>query len=282
MLIIGCLLVGLGIGVLWLAGLNHSSVESPVSEGIKGLSASTKTVLAGLSEPVEIRFYALLDPSSTPDALRAFASRAGRLVELYQHEAEGKIRLTRLESPGDAAAQAATADGLRPFNQDKGEACFLGIAILQKERKELLSELTPDWEPALESDLTRAISRVNQANRPLAPAPTPAASAQNSNTLAEIKRAIPDPNAMTLQEGKRFLRQENQKAFRAVAEQMHREIQAAQDRFRQVEQSASETEMRAARDEIQRLQSAQADKLKQIALQGQAQIAAWEELKANR
>ena len=89
-----------------------------------------------------------------------------QLLTAVQAAAGGKIQLTSLDAPVETNAAAASADGIQPFNLDKGDACYLGLAIISGKDKESLARLQPEWEPALESDLVRAILRVATAASP--------------------------------------------------------------------------------------------------------------------
>ena len=100
------------------------------------LSDSTKAVLQRLNSPLEIRFYSLLDPASVPDSLPAFAGRVDQLLSAYEQEANGKLKVSPLNTQSPANANAALADGIKPFNLEKGDACFLGIAVASQARKE--------------------------------------------------------------------------------------------------------------------------------------------------
>jgi len=192
--------LGLAVGAFWhyRATGDRTANTSGGAEGQQpwALSDSTKAVLRRLDSAIEIRFYSLLDPASVPAALREFAGRVDQLLSEYQQEANGRIKVTRYNSPSDAAANAASADGLKPFNLDKGDACYLGIVVSQNEQKESLAQLSPEWEQALESDLTRAIIRINNAKRP-APASV-ARSAPDPLVIEEVKRLIPDLTSVSM------------------------------------------------------------------------------------
>ena len=72
--------------------------------------------------------------------------------------------MTRFGSETNANPNAALADGIKGFNLEKGEGCYLGIALSSKGKKEVLPQLSPEWEPALESDVSRAILRLSQSS----------------------------------------------------------------------------------------------------------------------
>src|SRR5262249_42634661 len=148
--------------------------------------------------PVEVRFYSILPAGSAPASLQDFSRRVDQLLSEFQAANEGKIRVTRNLSASGASADAATADGIHPFNLEQGDACFLGLAVVSGERKEILARLQPEWEPALPYDLARAIQKVTAAP----PSPLVKASPPPSpETTNAILRLIPDVKGTSLEDG---------------------------------------------------------------------------------
>ena len=280
-LVLVSFLVGLVVSALYFRKApGHSRAEGTEGQPFETLSDSTKAVLKGLKSPVEVRFYLLLDPATAGDALQAFAKRADQLLAEYKREAGGRINLVRYDSLSDASAGAAFADGMKPFSMDKGEACYLGITVSQDGQKESLPRLDSDWEPALESDLTRAIVRVSNK----APTTTPVApvtSQPDKDVVDEVKRAIPNLASVSLEDGTQILRAEALKEFANVANQMEAQIKEAQQRLAEAQNSKSEAAQQAAMKDLQQVQAEQADKIKQIAAQLQAKVTALEYLKQN-
>ncbi len=278
LLVLVFFLVGLGGGAYW----HHRSTKSaPLKESddkkIIALSDSTKAVLKRLESPVEIRFYSLLDPATVSDSMQAFAGRVDQLLIAYQQEANGQINVTRFNSQPDANAQAAAADGIKPFNRDKGEACYLGIAVAQKEQKESLPQLSPEWEPAVEFDLTRAIVRLMDAK---SSATNPVATSEpNKATIEEVKRALPNLAAVSMEEGTRILRETTLKEFAAAADEMEIRLKEAQQRATQAQSSGSAADQQAAVKQLQQVQLEQAEKLKEITARLSVRIAALQQLK---
>src|ERR1035438_7273422 len=105
------------------------------------LSESTRAVLGRMEAPLEIRFYALLDAATVPNSVTAFAGRVEQLLSAYQQQASGKLKVTSVNSQSIPNANAALADGLTAFNLDKGQACFLGVALVLNGRKETLPQI---------------------------------------------------------------------------------------------------------------------------------------------
>jgi len=267
-------LFGLAGGAYWYY---RATKHAPVNETPLALSDSTRAVLKRLDSAIEIRFYSLLDPASVSDSVRAFAGRVDQLLAEYQQEANGKVKLTRYDSLSDANAQAASADGIQPFNREKGDACYLGIAVAQGQQKESLPQLAPEWEPAVEFDLTRAIVRLINA-RPTANNPVTMARPDKA-AIEEVKRAIPDLASVSVEKGTQILKDATLKEFAAASNEMEIRIKEAQRDVSNAQQGKSETEQQAAMRHLQQVQLEQAEKLKEIAARLPARIAALQGLK---
>jgi hypothetical protein len=281
-LVLVVLLAGIGFGAVWLYQTAHRATSessgSPSPQPL-GLSESTLAALQKLSAPLEIRFYSVLDPASVPESLTAFAGRVDQLLSAYQQAADGKIKLTRFTAQSNLRFNDAPADGIQVFNLDKGEACYLGVALDYKGRKESLPHLSSEWEQALEPDLTRASLRLVEATQPV-PAPV-AISQVNTAAVREVKALIPDVAAVSVEDGKKLIQAAALKEFAAVAEQMKTQRAEAEQRLGQIQTNGSEADRQAAIKQLQQLQTEQSDKLKQIAAKSQAQIQAFQQLKAS-
>lgn len=243
-----------------------------------GLSESTLGVLERLSAPVEIRFYSLLDPASTTESLAAFATRVDLLLSKYERDGQGKIKVSRYNSRSNATANAAAADGMRAFNIDKGEACYLGLAVACQDQKEPLAQLSPDWEPALEPDVTRIILRLVEATSP--PMAKVTAPPPDAAVVEEVKAALPNLASLSVEEGSRVLREAALKDFKTAATEMESKVKEAQQRFTDAQNAPSDAERQAALKHLQQVQAQQTEKLQQVAARLQGQIAALKQLKA--
>jgi hypothetical protein len=278
MVVLVFLLLGIAIGVLWLYRAAHSGPANvtgkPAGSQPVALSDTTKAALVRLEAPLEIRFYAMLDPATVPDSVTAFASRAGQLLSAYQQEAGGKIKVTSFTPQSNPDANAAASDGIAVFNLDKGEACYLGVTLVLQGRKETLPHLSPEWEQALEPDLTRAIVRLLDTPRSVT---VPVAVSQiNTTAVQEVKALIPDLAAVSVAQGKQILQAAALKDFTAAAN----EIKEAERRLTQAQNGGTDAEQRAAAKHLQQVQAEQTEKLKQIAARSKAQIDALQQIKA--
>jgi len=265
---------GIALSALWfLRAPSHTSATPEIS-GPPPLSDATKAVLQHLGAPLEIRFYSLLDPASVGESGREFSGRVDQLLSQYELEGAGKIKIARLNLNSPAAANAAVADGIKPFNMDKGDACYLGIAVVRGGQKASLASLAPEWEPALESDLSRAIAGVDTSGPHAQPAPKP-----DVASLEAVKHAIPNLDSVSVEEGSRQLRAAAQTEYKKAAQDLQTRVEQAEQRFLQAQNSQSASDQQAALKDLQQAKKEQTDKLKEIALASKAQLEALQQLK---
>ena len=242
------------------------------------LSGSTLELLQQLNSPVEIRFYSVLPPGSAPETLRAFSGRVDHLLSEFQGVNDAKVHVIRNSSTTGANADAASADGIRPFNLDKGDACFLGLAVVCGGQKESLPQLQPEWEPALEFDLARAILHVTAAAA--SPVPLKASTPVPPEVTNAVVRLIPDVANVSVEEGSRILREAAFKDFTAAGAEMEKQIQAAQQQLAEAQNGQSEAEQQVALKHLQEVQLAQGERYKQIAARLQTELDLFQQMKA--
>jgi hypothetical protein len=263
--------LGLFLSVAWF---HRQPAPVPVSQPQIELSQSTKAILSLLDKPVEMRFYSLLDPNS-PATLRDFATRVEQLLTAYQQASADKVVLV---AQTNSDANTALADGIKGFNLDKGEGCYLGLSLSCAGKKEVLAQLVPDWESALEADVSRAIQRLGpKASSAAAPAGTAPA---DSALAEELQRKIPNLPSVSLEDGLRTLREESVKEFTAAVNEMHTQVQDAQARLVQAKTSGSAEEQETAMKQLQSIQTSHAQRLRELAANSQALIEALKKLKA--
>jgi hypothetical protein len=282
LLLLAVFLLGIAVSALWFYS---SSKHTPAAAGNEPgesptivLSESSKALLNHLESPLEIRFYDVLDPAAVPDSMIAFAGRVGQLLSAYQKEAGDKIRLTRFDSHSNLKPNAASADGVHAFNLDKGDACYLGLALAYKGRRESLPRLSPEWEQALEPDLTRAISRLLDAVQPVT---IPVAVSQiDTAAVQQVRALITNLAAVSVEEGTQILQDAALKDFTAAVQTMGTQLKEAEQRFAQAQKGGSDADQQAARKYVQQIQAEHTEKLKQIAAKSKAQIETFQQLKA--
>lgn len=272
--------LGAALAAFWVSRTGHGPAFGNEEAGGShaGLSESTRNVLSTLSSPVELRFYSVLEAGQTSDSLRAFAGRVDQLLAQYQRVANSKITVTHSNSQAYTNVDAAIADGLKPFNEEKGEPALLGIAVINQNHKTALPQLAPEWEPALEYDLTRAILTVSKVV-PSAGGTTPPGPPVNPVAVEEIKQIVPNFDSVSLTEATRLLREASLKEFAAAAAQFQAQLNEAQQRLKDAQNGGSDSDRQAAMKNLQAVQADQANQLKRIAAKAQAQIEAVRQLK---
>jgi hypothetical protein len=261
-----------------IGGFSFSGGRSaPATSAQEGLSQTTREILSGLRGNLEIRFYSILDRPSLPDSITSLAERAQQLLAGYQQEGNGKVVVRIITSAADLGGKTASSDGIVPFNLDKGTACFLGVALEYGGLKESLPNLTPDWEPALESDLSRAIQRLALAAK--ATMPAPASAPVDPAAVEAVQRLVPNLPAVSLEEAQQVLRQAALDEFRQAAQAMENQVKEARERLSRLQQGGDSAELGAALRQLQQLQAEQTEHLKGIAAASDARMKALEQLK---
>jgi hypothetical protein len=140
-----------------------------------------------------------------------------------------------------------------------------------------LAQIQPEWEPALEFDLARAILHVTA---------TPATSIVKASATVspevtnEIVRLIPDLKGTSLEDGTRILREATLKEFTAAGIEMEGKLKVAQQQLSDAQNGQSEAEQQDAMKHLQEVQLEQGEKYKQIAARLQDQLAVFQQMKA--
>jgi ABC-type uncharacterized transport system involved in gliding motility auxiliary subunit len=133
------------------------------------LSTGTRAILAKLDTPVKVRFYATQAENATPETvfLKSYAKRVEDLLSEYKQAGHGKLVIEKYDPQPDSDAEdSARLDGLEPETMPNGERYYLGLAVSMLDQKQALPFLAPNRERLLEYDLSRAISRVMNPDRP--------------------------------------------------------------------------------------------------------------------
>jgi len=97
--------------------------------------------------------------------------------------------------------------------------------------------------------------------------------------VEDVKRALPNYAALTVDEGTEILREAALKEYAAAAQELQAQVTQAQDEVKEA-QNKSPADQQAAMKHLQQVQSEQSQKLQQIGGQLQTRIAALKQLKA--
>ncbi|MDP2240389.1 MAG: GldG family protein [Burkholderiales bacterium] len=132
------------------------------------LSPGTKAILSKLEAPVKIRFYYTQGSNAVPVGLKTFAKRVEDLLSEYRSAANGKLVIEKFNPEPDSDAEdSATLDSVEGQMTNTGEKFYLGISVSFLDKKAAIPVLAPDRERLLEYDITRAISQVTAAKKPV-------------------------------------------------------------------------------------------------------------------
>src|SRR6266852_2097003 len=130
------------------------------------LSEGTRAVLGKLESPVKIRLY--FSQSDVPLPIKAYGRRVEDLLAEFRQAGRGKVTVEKLDPQPDSDAEdSATLEGVEAQVTPSGDKFYLGASISYADQKLALPALTPDREPLLEYDLTRAIARATVTSKPV-------------------------------------------------------------------------------------------------------------------
>ena len=131
------------------------------------LSPGTRAILAKLDTPVQIRFYVSQRATAMPVALKTYAQRVDDLLGEYKQASKGLIEIQKLDPEPDSDAEdSAKLDGVQGQPLSTGERIYLGLSVTMLDQKQAIPFLTPERERLLEYDISRAIARVSETNKP--------------------------------------------------------------------------------------------------------------------
>ena len=281
--VVAAVLVLLMVGVWHVVRSRPNDVR--VEEAVESirLSDATLRILQALDAPVSVVFYGPSDTTKLPVRMQSVAIHASALLAEYERVADGKLLVMRRDASADATARsAAAADGIVPFNDGEGVAHNLGIVVARDKRTEVMSQLSLDWQAALESDLSRAIVSVSApqvvsvptvAPQTISPSPIDPAISE------ELLKIFPDLDSWTFDEAANHLRKVTLEEFATVVADTSRDVQTAQSNLAVAQKSASAESQHAAQAEFQKAQRQQEQALKQVAADLQDRIAVLARLK---
>lgn len=157
-----------------LAAIYLLASEFPVradltQEKIYTLSPGTRAILGKLDTPVTIRFYCTRNATPTAESLylENYARQVEDLLDEYKQAAHGKIIVQKFDPEPDSDAEdSARLDGIEPEALSTGDKFYLGLAVNLLDAKQPVA-LSPDRQRLLEYDISRAISRVMNPQKPV-------------------------------------------------------------------------------------------------------------------
>ncbi|MGC3961696.1 MAG: Gldg family protein [Verrucomicrobiota bacterium] len=276
----------LALGGLWFSHRTSlPPASAPATPPTPGLSEATQKILAGLPTSIEVRFFAPDDAVTLPENLRSYIMRVSQLLAEYERGAAGKLRINRADPQTDLAAKtAAGAAGVVPFGSETGEIVYLGLTVGNGAQIESITPLTPEWETALESDLSRAIQRLTTQTASVKPTRSgKRATAQpdpiNPATSEQLLKMFPDLATRSYDSMAQELRTATLEEFKVATAELQTKVSAAQQALADAQANKSAAEQQEALQNFQRVQAEQAEKLKGITAWLQERLTVLQRLK---
>jgi len=132
------------------------------------LSPGTRHILAGLREPVTLKFFYSKQAAADYAETRAYAGRVRDLLGEYAARARGKIVIEEVDpQPFTPAEDEASADGLTAAPTDSGDQVYFGLVGTNRiDGKEVIAYFASEREPLLEYDLSSLIYRLSTPKKP--------------------------------------------------------------------------------------------------------------------
>ena len=134
------------------------------------LSTGTRSVLAGLKDPITLRLFYSRRLGATVPLYGAYHDRVWEMLQEYVALSHGKLRLETFDpEPFSETEDRAVAYGLQGVPVDQsGEQVYFGLSgsnLLDDERN--IPFFQPDRERFLEYDLTRLVYELSNPQRPV-------------------------------------------------------------------------------------------------------------------
>ncbi len=161
LLVMAALLVAVNL----LVGVVNLRLDA-TQDKLHTLSRGTRETLAGMDTDVTINFYFSRDLAELPVGIKNYARRVEDLLKEYEHHGKGRIRVRKFNpKPDSDAEEAARVDNIEPM-QAGMMPFYFGLAVKCLDEVQTIAQLSPGREERLEYDLTRAIYRVLNPDKP--------------------------------------------------------------------------------------------------------------------
>jgi len=132
------------------------------------LSDGTLNLLEGLDEPINLYFYFSDQASESMPSLRSYADRVREMLEEFESEADGNIRLSVIDPlPFSEDEDRATQFGLQGVQLGVSpDPIYMGLAGTDSiDNEETIPFFQPDKEAFLEYDIAKLVSTLSSPDR---------------------------------------------------------------------------------------------------------------------
>ncbi|MEZ5741673.1 MAG: GldG family protein [Burkholderiaceae bacterium] len=131
------------------------------------LSEGTRTVLAGLDEPIRLRLFISQDLVERAPQLAAYAARVQEMLQAYARMSENKLLLEIVHpQPFSDDEDQAVGLGVNQITVGGSQPIFFGLAATNStDGKGAIPVFSPERETHLEYDLTRLVAELGQRGK---------------------------------------------------------------------------------------------------------------------
>ncbi len=152
-------------------GLRHARLDL-TSDRLFTLSHGSRNVLAGLKEPIQLRFFFSEKlANQAPPQLKTYAARVREMLEEYASLSQGKIHLEVIDpEPFSDAEDRAVQAGLQgaAMDQTTGEQFYFGlVGTNSTDKQEVIPFFNPEKEQFLEYDVTKLVYNLSDPKKPV-------------------------------------------------------------------------------------------------------------------
>lgn len=132
------------------------------------LSDATKSTLKTVAEPVDLTFVYTRSAGQDFPAIRAYAARVRELLQVYESQSGGNVRVTEIDPlPFSPAEDQALAAGITAIDTNGSDPLYFGIIGRNSiDDQRVIPFLAPEREVTLEYDLTRMVARLDDPDPP--------------------------------------------------------------------------------------------------------------------
>ncbi|MGH6870263.1 MAG: GldG family protein [Rhizomicrobium sp.] len=132
------------------------------------LAKGTRNIIAGLEEPIHIKFFFSRKIASDYAQINTYAGRVRDLLREYQALSGGKIILQEVDpEPYTEQEDEAVADGLTGAPTDSGDMVYFGLVGTNSiDGREVIPFFSQERENYLEYDITSLIYRLANPKKP--------------------------------------------------------------------------------------------------------------------
>jgi ABC-type uncharacterized transport system involved in gliding motility auxiliary subunit len=138
-------------------------------EGLYTLSPGSRSLAAGLVEPVTLKLYYSSRQAADIPTLKTYADRVQGLLREFASASGGKLQVQIVDpEPFSETEDEAVAAGLQGAMLKSGETIYFGlVATGSTDERSVVPFLDPERETSLEYDVARMIYKLGRPDRPV-------------------------------------------------------------------------------------------------------------------